>query len=57
MNTSEITIKSQKPQSEFLTEIEKKDFEVWKDRKVYTGSKPYETNGKNIENSSNRPCI
>jgi hypothetical protein len=46
MNASERINESQKAQTQFLSEQEQKDFEAWKDRKVYTGSKPYETNGR-----------
>lgn len=56
MNTLEPT-ETQKSQSEFLTEEELKAFEEWKARKIYNGSKPYETNGVDLESSSNSSCI
>lgn len=46
MNTTEQINESQKAQKPFLDEREMKDFEAWKEQKVYTGSKPYETNGR-----------
>ena len=57
MNTNEQSNITQKTKEPFLTEQEEKDFVIWLEAKIHTGSKPYESEGSSFENSCNNSTV
>ncbi len=46
MNTATVTEPKTEAKTPFLTPKEQEDFKIWMERKIHSGSKPYEMDGK-----------